>query len=55
VFEDVWKEGDDKRFEKQLLELADAIIDEGWYNNNGCSCFSEIIGKPLDIEKDNQN
>ena len=27
-FEDVWKEGDDKRFEKQLLELADAIIDD---------------------------
>ena len=55
VFENVWKDGDDKLFEKQLLELADAIIDEGWYNNNACSFFSEIIGKPLDIEKDNQN
>lgn len=55
VFEDVWKEGDDKLFELQLLELADKIIDEGWYNNNACSFFSEIIGKPLDIEKDNQN
>lgn len=55
VFEDVWKEGDDKLFELQLLELADNIIDEGWYNNNACSFFSEIIGKPLDIEKDNQN
>ena len=29
VFEDVWKEGDDKRFEEQLTELADAIIDGG--------------------------
>ena len=55
VFEDVWKDGDDKLFEKQLLELADAIIDERWYNNNVCSFFSELIGKPLDIEKDNQN
>jgi uncharacterized protein len=55
VFEDVWKEGVDKLFELQLLELADKIIDEGWYNNNACSFFSEIIGKPLDIEKDNQN
>ncbi len=55
VFEDVWKEGDDKLFELQLLELADKVIDEGWYNNNACSFFSEIIGKPLDIEKDNQN
>ena len=55
VFEDVWKEGDDKLFELQLLELADKIIDEGWYNNNACSFFSEIMGKPLDIEKDNQN
>lgn len=55
VFEDVWKDGDDTLFEKQLLELADSIIDEGWYNNNVCSFFSEIIGKPLDIERDNQN
>ena len=55
VFEDVWKEGDDKRFEKQLLELADVIIDEGWYNNNTCSFFSEMIGKPLDLKRDNQN
>ena len=55
VFENVWKEGDNKRFEEQLIELADAIIDGGWYNYYSCSFFSEIIGKPLDIEKDNQN
>lgn len=55
VFEDVWEDGDDKLFENQLLELADAIIDEGWYKDNVCSFFSEMIGKPLDPKRDNQN
>ena len=55
VFEDVWKEGDDKLFEDQLLDLADAIIDEGWYEENACSFFSEQIGKPLDPKRNNQN
>ena len=47
VFENVWKEGDDKDFERQLVELADAIIDEGYYKDFNCSFFSEDIGKPL--------
>lgn len=55
VFEAVWKGGDEILFEKQLIELADAIIDEEWYNNYVCSFFSETIGKPLDLERDNQN
>lgn len=55
VFEDVWHEGDDKRFEDQLTDLADAIIDEGLYENYACSFFSEHIGKPLDPKIDNQN
>ena len=55
VFENVWKDGDDKQFECQLLELADAIIDGGWYENNACSFFSEQIGKPLDPKINNQN
>lgn len=55
VFENVWQGGDDKLFQEQLLELADAIIDEGWYKENVCSFFSEMIGKPLDPKKDNQN
>lgn len=55
VFEDVWKDGDDKLFEKQLLELADAIIDGEYYKDYVCSFFSEIIGKPLDPKLDNQN
>lgn len=55
VFEDVWKEGDDLLFKKQLIELADAIIDNGFFENYFCSFFSEHIGQPLDKEKDNNN
>ena len=55
VFEDVWKEGDDMLFENQLLQLADAIIDNGYYEDYACSFFSEIIGKPMDSTLDNQN
>lgn len=55
VFEDVWKEGDDKLFEDQLMLLADAIIDNGYYQDYACSFFTEQIGKPLDCQVDNQN
>ena len=55
VFEDVWKEGDDKLFEEQLMQLADAVIDGGYYQDYACSFFSEHIGKPMDIKLENQN
>lgn len=55
VFEDVWQEGDDMKFEEQLLTLADAIIDGGYYEDYACSFFSEHIGKPLDPKLENQN
>ena len=55
VFEDVWKEGDDKILEVQLLELADAIIDNNLYEKNVCSFFQEHLGKPLDRKLQNQN
>lgn len=55
VFEDVWQEGDDSRFEEQLISLADAIIDGGYYQDYVCSFFSENIGKPLNPERDNKN
>lgn len=55
VFEKVWKDDDDKLFECQLLELADTMIDDGWYEDNACSFFSEQIGKPLDPKVNNQN
>lgn len=55
VFEDVWKEHDDEMFLEQLLQLADIIIDQGYYQDYTCSFFSEYIGKPLDPVRDNQN
>lgn len=55
VFENIWKENDDKLFEQQLLDLADYIIDNDIYKENTCSFFSESIGKPLDCKTENQN
>lgn len=55
VFENVWEEGDDKKFEEQLIELADAIIDNEYYKDYACSFFSEHIGKPMDPVSNNQN
>ena len=55
VYEDVWVEGDDLMFEKQLLMLADDIIDNGYYQDYVCSFFAENIGKPMDINSDNRN
>lgn len=55
VFENVWKEDDDKLFEEQLIQLADAIIDNGYYGEYACSFFSENMGKPLDCVLQNQN
>lgn len=55
VFEDVWKDGDDRLFEEQLIELADAIIDQNLYREHTCSFFAEFIGKPMDPKRDNQN
>ena len=55
VFEDVWKEGDDKRFEGQLIQLADAIIDGEYYTDYTCSFFSEHLGKPMDKKLQNNN
>lgn len=55
VFEDVWEDGDDKKFEEQLMLLADAIIDKGLYKENTCSFYSEVIGKPMDNVLENQN
>lgn len=55
VFENVWKDEDDKLFEEQLIQLADDIIEKEYYKNYTCSFFSEIIGKPLDPILDNQN
>ena len=53
VFEDVWKDQDDIKFEDQLLQLADYIIDNSLYDKMMCSFFDEHIGKPLDPRRNN--
>ena len=55
VFEDVWNDGDDKLFEEQLVQLADAIIDGDYYKDYACSFYSEHIGKPMDSNLQNEN
>ena len=55
VFEDVWEDGDDKKFEEQLMELADAIIDNDLYKNYACSFYTEHMGKPMDCKLENGN
>ena len=55
VFENVWKEHDDLLFERQLIELADAIIDGEYYKEYACSFFADHIGKPIDPVNDNGN
>lgn len=55
VFEDVWKEGDDKLFENQLMMLADSIIDNGLFQDYVCSFFNENMGRPMDCIYENQN
>ena len=55
VFEDTWEEGDDKKFEEQLMELADAIIDNDFYKDYACSFYTEHMGKPMDCKLENGN
>jgi len=55
VFEDVWKDGDDELFEKQLTELADEIISRRLYRTHACSFFADFIGKPMNPTTDNSN
>ena len=40
---------ENKLFEEQLIQLADAIIDGGYYSTYFCSFFSEFIGKSQDF------
>ncbi len=50
VFENVWRPNDSKKFEHQLLLLADEIIDNRLYKEFKCSFFSEHIGHPISME-----
>ncbi len=55
VFEDVWKEGDDKIFEEQLFALADYILENDMQDEYFCSFFAKTAGLPMDPITDNQN
>ncbi len=55
VYEDVWTDGDDAKFEEQLLLLADDIIDNEYYKEYVCSFYTENIGKPMNSHSDNRN
>jgi uncharacterized protein len=52
VFEDVWQDGDDGLFERQLVALADYIIDNRLDETHTCSFFSRSIGQPIGVEED---
>lgn len=54
VYENTWNNGDDILFEEQLIQLADKIIENSFYQDYSCSFFSENIGKPMK-SIDNQN
>lgn len=54
VFENVWEPTDHKIFYKELIKLADIIIDNDYFIDNATSLFSENIGNPMP-DFDNNN
>ena len=55
VFENVWQEGDDAKLEEQLVKVADYVLSNRLFSKVNASFFSDMIGKPLDCIRDNQN
>lgn len=54
VFEPGWKPGDDSLFYRELVKLADIIIDNNLYETSYCSIFDDTIGHPM-REEENEN
>ena len=52
VFENVWQEGDDVLLEKQMMLLADKMIENRLFDDYDCSLFNQEIGHPLSINND---
>lgn len=48
VLENVWRTGDDKILEHQLVRCADYIIDNNLEHIVDLSCFDESLGMPID-------
>lgn len=55
VFENVWKEGDENIFKKQLMELADYIIENNLWYDYSVRFFSTDIGMPITEESKKRN
>ena len=51
VVENVWMEGDEKEFQKQLVQFADYIIYNDLWKQLQISAFNEFIGHPLPAEQ----
>lgn len=54
VFENVWKPEHAQIFYKELLQLADYMIENKIYKTGYCSIFDETIGQPMP-ETENKN
>lgn len=50
VFEDVWKENDDKIYEDQLCSLADYVLEHRLFDKYKCTLFDDSIGAPYTEE-----
>ena len=44
VYEDVWKPKDELIFEKQLMELAEYVVEHDLYDQYKCTLFDDYIG-----------
>ncbi len=53
IFENVWEDGDDEIFEKQLRDLGDYILRNDLWSEHNCSLFTDSIGKPMDAANNN--
>ncbi len=50
VYENVWKEGDDRIFEEQIRLLGDYILEHDLYNDYYCTLFLDSVGLPYEKE-----
>ncbi len=55
VFEDIWEDGDDKIFERQLRDLADYIIEHQLWDKYNTTLFSEDLGYKQSEDELNNN
>jgi uncharacterized protein len=55
VFENVWKDGDDKILENQLDELGDYILENKLWNKYSVRFFDPTIGNPLPEDNKEKN